>query len=45
MVEIIQINPSTHEVVKYASSHVAYDTKMREIEDFINFQETLENLF
>ena len=45
MVEIIQINPSTHEVVKYANSHVVYDARMREIEDFINFQETLENLF
>ena len=45
MVEIIQINPATHEVVKYANSHVAYDARMREIEDFINFQETLENLF
>ncbi len=45
MVEIIQINPSTHEVVKYANAHVAYDSRMREIEDFINFQETLESLF
>lgn len=45
MVEVIQINPSTHEVVKYANSHVSYDVRMREIEDFVNFQETLENLF
>lgn len=45
MVEIIQVSPSTHEVVKYANSHVAYDVRMREIEDYINFQETLESLF
>ena len=45
MVEVIQINPSTHEVVKYANSHVNYNVRIREIEDFINFQDTLENLF
>lgn len=43
--EIIQIDPSTHKIMKYARRDLTYNPSVREIEDYAEFKQNLSDLF
>ena len=43
--ELIQIDPSTNKIVKYARRDLPYNSSIREIEDYAEFKQNLQDLF
>ena len=43
--ELIQIDPSTNKIVKYARRDLPYNSSIREIEDYTEFKQNLQDLF
>ena len=44
-IELVCVDPQTKTVVKYASGNIKYNNAIREIIDFDEFTEVIENLF
>lgn len=43
--ELIQVDPSTHKIMKYARRDLPYNFPKREIEDYTEFKQNLQDLF